>query len=189
MMNIDLLTFLKTRRSVKIPNLVDPAPTHEQIEEMLAIASRVPDHGKLAPWHFIVFEGEARKTAGELIRKAYAAEHPEEKDEERLNFEARKFTLAPVVIAVVSRVKEGKPEWEQILSAGVACYNLELAANAMGFASDWLTEWYSYSDEFHKLMGLGPNDRFAGFINIGTAAKKPEDRERPALDQVVTYWK
>ncbi|HNQ91651.1 MAG TPA: nitroreductase [Alphaproteobacteria bacterium] len=184
-----VIDFLKTRRSVKIPNLVEPGPSHNQIEEMLKIASRIPDHGKLAPWRFIVFEGDSRKAAGELLKKAYAAEHPDEKDEERLNFEVRKFTLAPLVIAVVSSIKDGKPEWEQILSAGVACYNLELAAAAMGFSSDWLTEWYSYSDAFHDLMGLAPNERFAGFINIGTAAKKPAERERPSLDQIVTYWK
>jgi nitroreductase len=182
----DLLTFLKTRRSVKIPNLVEPGPTHAQIEEMLGIASRVPDHGKLAPWRFIVLEGDARQAAGVLLKKAYEAENPDA-DEERLNFEARKFTLAPLVIAIVSRIKDGKPEWEQILSAGVVCYNLELAAAALGFSSDWLTEWYSYSPAFQKLMGLEDGERFAGFIHVGTAGKKPEERERPSISDIVTW--
>lgn len=182
----NLLNFLKTRRSVKIPNLVEPGPSHAQIEEMLGIAARVPDHGKLAPWRFIVLEGAARKEAGELLKKAYEAENPDA-DEERLAFEARKFELAPVVIAVVSRIKDGKPEWEQILSAGVVCYNLELAAAALGFASDWLTDWYSYSPAFQKLIGLQDGERFAGFINIGTAGKKPEERERPDLADIVTW--
>lgn len=183
-----LLEFLKTRRSVKIPNLVDPAPSTEQIEEMLAIAARVPDHGKLAPWRFIVIAGEAREEVGKLLREAYKAENPQETDEERLDFEARTFTRAPLVIAVVSSIKEGKPEWEQILSAAVACYNLELAASALGFSSDWLTEWYSYSDYFKKSMNLAENERFAGFINIGTMKRKPDERERPDLSQIVTYW-
>jgi nitroreductase len=94
------------------------------------------------------------------------------------------------VIAVVSRVREtrGAPEWEQILSAGAACMNLCIAANALGYGSNWVTEWVSYSKTFCEGFGLAANERIAGFVHIGTASVKPDDRERPALADVVTRW-
>ncbi|HPQ51347.1 MAG TPA: nitroreductase family protein, partial [Alphaproteobacteria bacterium] len=107
----------------------------------------------------------------------------------KLDLEAERFLRAPLVIAVVSRIREGKhPQWEQFLSSGAACYNLCLAANAMGYGSNWLTEWYSYSPIFKKLMGLDQQDHFAGFIYIGTTTEQNEERERPDLKKIVTYW-
>ena len=164
MTNSSVLEFLSSRRSSKVTGLCEPAPSPEEIEKILEIGMRVPDHGKYCPWYFIVFEGEARKEAGELLRQAYQAENPEAA-KAKLDLEAENFLRAPLVIAVVSRIREGKhSQWEQILSAGAACYNLCLAANSMGYGSNWLTQWYSYSDMFKKLMGLDKRDHFAGFI-------------------------
>lgn len=183
-----LIPFLKTRRSSKITSLTSPGPNAEQLQDLLTIGARVPDHGKYHPWYFIVFEGDARREAGDLLRQAYAAENPDAAPA-KLDLEAESFLRAPLVIAVVSRIREGKtPEWEQILSAGAACYNICLAANAMGFGSNWLTQWYSYSPTFRKLMGLETQDRFAGFIYIGTATAPNEERERPDLSRIVTHW-
>lgn len=182
------IDFLKARRSSKVSSLTDPAPNAEQLQDILTVTSRVPDHGKYHPWYFIVFEGDARREAGEHLRIAYATENPDAAPA-KLDLEAERFLRAPMVIAVVSRIREGKhPQWEQILSAGAACYNLCLAANALGFGTNWLTEWYTYSPTFKKLMGLDARDNFAGFIYIGTATEKNEERDRPDLDKIVTHW-
>jgi nitroreductase len=184
----DIINFLKTRRSSKVATLSAPAPTAEQLTDILTIAARVPDHGKYHPWYFIVFEGDARRQVGEHLRTAYTAENPDTPPA-KLDLEAERFLRAPLVVAVVSRIREGKnPEWEQILSAGASCYNLCVAANAMGFGTNWLTEWYSYSPTFKTLMGLDSQDRFAGFIYIGTAAEVNEERDRPDLSKIATHW-
>ena len=184
----DFLQLLENRRSSKVTTLAEPGPSPEQIETILKIASRVPDHGKYAPWYFIVFKDEARKEAGVLLRAAYAAENPDTPDA-KLDLESERFLRAPLVIAVVSRIKPGKnPQWEQILSAGASCMNLCLAANALGFGSNWLTEWYAYSPHFKKSIGLDARDHFAGFIYIGMADIRNEERERPDLKKIVTYW-
>lgn len=187
-MTSPLTDFLIKRRSSKVATLSTPCPSLEQIETMLQIASRVPDHGKYAPWYFIVLEGDARTEAGQYLREAYDVENPGTA-EAKLDLEAERFLRAPLVIAVVSRIKPGKnPQWEQILSAGAACMNLCLAANSLGFGSNWLTEWYAYSDTFKKALGLDDRDNIAGFVYIGTAASVNEERERPKLADIVTYW-
>jgi nitroreductase len=184
----DLLEFLKTRRSVKISKLSEPGPTPGQIDTILQIASRIPDHGKYAPWYFIVFRGEARAQAGEKLADLFKQDHPDATPAQ-IDHERARFLRAPVVIAVVSRIREGKnPQWEQILSAGAACYNLSLAAQALGFGTNWVTEWYSYSAAFKEYLGIAGSDNVAGFIYIGTATEKPEDRERPDLSRLVTDW-
>ena len=184
----NIINFLKTRRSSKVATLIDPAPNAEQLQDILTIASRVPDHGKYHPWYFIVFQGESRQKIGEYLRTAYATENPDT-ESAKLDLEAERFLRAPMVIAVVSRIREGKnPQWEQILSAGAVCYNLCLAANSLGFGTNWLTEWYSYSPTFRNLMELDERDNFAGFIYIGTPTEKQEDRDRPDLTKIVTNW-
>lgn len=185
----ELLEYLEKRRSVSIKLLTEPGPGRAQIQKILGAAMRVPDHGKMFPWHFIVFEGEARKQAGELLKKAWLAEEPGAQPA-KLDFEAERFMRAPVVIAVVSRVREGKnPLWEQILSAGAATQNLCLAANALGFGTCWVTEWYGYSETFRKSLGLDERDNIAGFIYIGTPSQMPEERDRPDPARITTFWK
>lgn len=184
----NMLEFLLHRRSSKVKNLVLPGPDESQTDLILKAAARVPDHGKLAPWRFIVLAGDGRKKAGAFLKSAFLTEEPDASPA-KLELEAERFCRAPVVIAVISSMKEGKtPEWEQILSAGAACFNLCLAANAQGFATCWLTEWYVYNLAFQKSMGLGDRERFAGFIYIGTPATAPEERERPDLAKIVSRF-
>lgn len=185
------IDLLKTRRSVKPDLLVEPRPSADELETILTIASRVPDHKKLAPWRFVVIEGEGRARLGELAAEACLKEEAEPPSHVRLDTERKRFLRAPLVIAVVSRVKptRGAPEWEQILSAGAACMNLCIAANALGYGSNWVTEWVSYSKTFGEGFGLAENERIAGFVHIGTARERPADRERPVLSDIVTRWK
>lgn len=187
-MTKSLYEALKTRRSVKPKEMAGPGPSPEQIDEILSIAARVPDHGKYAPWYFIVFSGDARATAGEKFAELFLKDHPEA-SEAQLEAERQRFQQAPLVVGVVSRIREGKnPQWEQLLSAGAVCYNLCLAANALGFASNWLTQWVSFDARVKSYLGIPPEDNIAGFIHIGTAASTPEDRERPDMARIVTRW-
>jgi nitroreductase len=186
----DALQLLKTRRSIKPMELSGPPPTRAEIDTLLAIASRVPDHGKLAPWRFVVFEGDARKAAGEKIAAAFAADRPDA-TADQLAFERNRLARAPLVIAVVScAAPHAKiPEWEQQLSAGASAMSLVIAAHAMGFAASWITEWYAYDRRVLDALGLAANERVAAFVHIGRPAKPPEDRERPNLGNIVSYYR
>ena len=185
----DALELLKTRRSVKPMELEGPAPAPSEIDTLLKIASRVPDHGKLAPWRFIVFEGNARTTAGDTIAATYRADHPEATPDQ-IEFERKRLSRAPLVIAVVSRAGPHVkiPEWEQQLSAGASAMSLVFAAHAMGYAASWITEWYAYDRRVLNALGLAPHERVAGFVHIGRPGKPPEDRDRPKLDAIVTRY-
>jgi nitroreductase len=189
-MKPETLDLLATRRSAKPDLLVEPGPSSEEIEKILTIASRVPDHKKLVPWRFLVFEGEARAKAGELCARACEAEDSSAPSPVRLDTERKRFLRAPLVIGVVSRVvkRPGVPEWEQILSAGAAAMNLCLAANALGYGTSWITEWIAYSSSVRKGFGLAENERIVGFIHIGTSRGTPEERARPELGDIVTRW-
>ena len=181
------LDLLRTRRSVPPPNLDGPGPTPEELDAILTLAARVPDHGKLAPWRFLVIAGEAQGRIGDLIAKTYAADHPEA-DAARLDLERRRLSHAPLVVAVVSRAGPHIkiPEWEQVLSAGAVCMNLVVAANASGFATSWLTEWMAYDRRVLDALGLDPRETIAGFIHIGRGRDVPGDRPRPVLSDIVT---
>lgn len=184
------LALLSTRRSVKPDHLAEPGPSAAELEQILTIAARVPDHKKLAPWRFIVFEGGARARFGEVLAATVQAEDKMEPSPVRLEAERNRFMRAPVVVAVISSLRHPAPapDWEQTMSAGAACFNLCLAANAMGYGTNWLTEWLAYSPTISKALGLGERERVAGFIYIGTARERQGDRERPALSSVVTRW-
>ena len=185
----DALHLLKTRRSVKPIELTGPAPSAAEIDTLLTIAARVPDHGKLAPWRFIVFEGAARAAAGEVIADAFKADRPDA-TADQIDFERARLTRAPLVIAVVSRAAPHVkiPEWEQLMSAGASAMLLVTAAHALGYAAGWLTEWYAYDRRVLDRLGLAPHERIVGFVHIGTAAKPPEDRDRPALSAIVSRY-
>lgn len=189
-MHQSTLDLLARRRSVKPEKMSEPGPDDAQLQQILTIAARVPDHKKLAPWRFIVFSGDARAQFGEKIAAACQAEEKEQPSAFRLETERKRFTRAPLVVAVISRVvpKPGAPEWEQLMSAGAACYNLCLAANAYGFATNWLTEWIAYSPAVRAALGLAENERVAGFVYVGTKSEEPEDRERPVLADIVSRW-
>ena len=183
------LDLLKTRRSVKPMLLGGPGPSAAEIDMLLTVASRVPDHGKLTPWRFIVFEGAARLAAGEKIVETFHKDHPEASPEQ-LEFERNRLARAPLVIAVVSRAGQHVkiPEWEQVLSAGAAAMNLVMAAHALGYAANWITEWYAYDPRVLAALGLGTHERVAGFIHIGKPDSPPEDRPRPPLSEIVTRY-
>lgn len=185
----DALSLLSTRRSVKPIELTGPPPTAAEIEQILTIASRVPDHGKLTPWRFIVFEGDARGAVGNTIADTFRAERPDATPDQ-IEFERGRLSRAPLVIAVVSRAAPHAkiPEWEQVLSAGAATMNLVTAAHALGYAANWISEWYAYDRRVLDALGLAPHERIAGFVHIGKAARPPEDRPRPKLSEIVTRF-
>ncbi|HXW24102.1 MAG TPA: nitroreductase [Xanthobacteraceae bacterium] len=182
----DALDLLKTRRSVKPMDLAGPGPSAAEVETLLTIASRVPDHGKLVPWRFVVFEGDARLAAGAVIASAFKDDH-DEANAEQVEFERRRLARAPLVIAVVSRAAPHVkiPEWEQVLSAGAAAMNLVHAAYALGFAASWITEWYAYDRRVLDALGLAPHERIVGFVHIGRPARGSEERDRPPLAAIV----
>ena len=183
------IALLRRRRSVPPLTMAGPGPTPDQLDTILALAARVPDHGKLAPWRFIVFEGEARARAGDAIAAVHAQDNPEAKSE-RLELERKRLQHAPTVVAVVSRAAPHAkiPEWEQVLSAGAVSMNLVVAANALGFATAWLTEWYSYDARVAEALGLAPHEKFAGFVHIGRPTTAVEDRVRPVMAEIVTRY-
>jgi nitroreductase len=187
--SLDTLAMLARRRSLPPTALVAPGPTPTQLGELLHLAARVPDHGKLAPWRFIVFEGEARDRAGAILADVLLAEAPDTPDK-RLEIERQRFRQAPLVVAVVSRAAPHVkiPEWEQVLSAGAVCMTLTVAATAMGFATAWLSEWIAYDAGARAALGLATHERIAGFVHIGTPILVPEDRVRPVMDEIVSYF-
>jgi nitroreductase len=186
----EILDFLASRRSLKPTMFASHGPAAEELEQILTVAARVPDHKKLNPWRFIVFQGQARADAGELFVNACLAEDKQEPSDVRLATERQRFMRAPLVIAVVSRMveKPGVPEIEQTLSAGAAAFNLCLAANALGYGTCWITEWIAYSPIVRAGLGVEENERIAGFVYIGRAAEHQDDRPRPALADIVTHW-
>lgn len=180
---------LLSRRSVPPRWLGSPGPGPEEIETLLKVASRVPDHGKLVPWRFILIEGEARQRMGEVLVEAFRADNPGA-DEDKLAAERNRFALAPLVIAVVSRAAPHAkiPEWEQELSAGAVCMNLLAAATFLGYGASWLTGWAAFDRRVLDGLGLAPEERIAGYIHIGTAKETPTDRDRPNLADIVTRF-
>lgn len=185
----DALQLLATRRSVKPIEMNGPGPSADELDTLLTIASRVPDHGKLVPWRFIVFQGDGRLQAGAKLSEIFRSAHPEA-TEDQVAFERQRLTRAPLVVAVVSRAGPHVkiPEWEQVLSAGAAAMSLVLAAHALGYAANWITEWYAYDRQALDALGVGAGERVAGFVHIGAPARPPDDRPRPPLSEIVTRY-
>lgn len=182
------LSLLHTRRSGRPRDLVAPGPNPAQLREILEIAMRSPDHGKLHPWRFVHVTADARDAFAELLQSAYLADNPEPG---RLEIEAtdRFARQAPtLIVALSSPVPEHKiPVWEQQLSCGAACMNLLLAAHAMGFAGGWVTGWAAYSPTVLRAFG-SEHERIAGFIFLGTPGIELEERPRPEFTEVVSEW-
>lgn len=186
----DALELLKSRRSISAQFLAEPAPDEQQLAEMLTIASRVPDHGKLTPWRFILFRGEARQAASAALAKRYTELFPDA-DPKKREEERTVLARAPLVVAVVSKAGPHVkiPEYEQLLSGAAAAMNLVHAAHALGFAAQWLTGWMAYDEEAAKILGLAPGERLIGTVHIGTPTVPPVDRPRPPLSEIVSEWK
>ncbi|MGB8399059.1 nitroreductase family protein [Bradyrhizobium sp.] len=185
----DAIELLKTRRSIKPREMGGPGPSPAELDTILTIGARVPDHGKLAPWRFIVFEGEARARAGDVIAKVFARKNPGAAAAE-IDVEKRRLTEAPLVIGVVSFMKPHPkvPAWEQELSAGASAMNIVTAASALGYGACWLTGWFAFDRDVLDGLGLKPDERLAGLIHIGTPIRPCEDRPRPALSDIVTRF-
>lgn len=187
--NEALLSYLKTRRSVGIGFLKDPGPGPAEIEEIIRIGTRVPDHGKLAPWRLVLIEGEARAQAGEKLAAIAKANNPA-LDEASLDVERRQFLPAPLTIGVIfsHRPLAKAPEIEQLLSAGSVCFNLMHAAFALGYAASWVTRWFAFDTAAQQMLGAKGGERFVGFVHIGTPTTVIEDRDRPDIAKLVTRW-
>lgn len=185
----DPLRLLATRRSGKARDMIEPGPDEAQLRHILSIASRVPDHGKLAPWRFVIVPKEAREALADVIERAYLAQKPDAVRLERLAM--RDFaTQAPTLVVVMSKPAHAShiPLWEQELSGGAAVMNLLNAAHAMGFVGNWLTGWPTFSTAVRDALGE-PDERIAGFVFLGTPGKPLEERPRPDLESVVRIWK
>ena len=183
-----ILSLLRTRRSGRPRELAGPGPSADELAQMLEIAARTPDHGKLAPWRFVHVAKEQRPAFAALLHEAYRGGNPAPG---RLEVEAveRFAHQAPELVVALSAPVAGTkiPQWEQELSCGAACMNLMLAAHAMGFAAGWVTGWAAYSPAVVKAFGRG-NERIAGFIFIGTPSLPLEERPRPAFEYAISEW-
>jgi nitroreductase len=181
----DTLALLARRRSASAAMLQAPAPSREELAELLRLAARAPDHGKLFPWRFIVLAGEAKAAfARELER--YASDQP---SPDKALATLAKLKNPPLTVAIVSRTVDSNiPEWEQILSSGAVCENLLIAADAMGYAANWITDWYAYDERARGLLGLDLQERIAGFVHLGTLPEPPLERVRPELEKLITTW-
>jgi nitroreductase len=186
----DVLDFLQTRRSNLAKAMAGPGPSEAELQTILEIGARVPDHRKLSPWRYVLFQGDARADFGKHIASAFMKDNPDMPLDRSL-FESQRFLRAPLVIGVISSPVEcarGTPIWEQHLSAGAVCFNLCLAAQAQGFAAQWLTEWYAYHDDVKAALGLSEAEQVAGFIYVGTAQMPSTERARPSLDAITSHW-
>jgi len=187
------ISVLEARRSVHPTFLGAPGPDAAALRRLVTIGARVPDHGALCPWRFIIVEGDAQWDLSRRLSALFDAQNSDKPADLRANA-ARKFETmfakAPVVVIVVSRADAAAriPEWEQVLSAGAVCMNLMLAATALGYGANWLTGWAAYDRGALDLIGLGPNEKVAGIIPIGTVRERPPERPRPSLSAIMTSW-
>ncbi|HSG96104.1 MAG TPA: nitroreductase [Afifellaceae bacterium] len=188
-MDEDIIAYLESRRTVPSAQLGEPGPDEKTLKRLLKIAARVPDHGKLSPWRFIVFDKSSRQAAVAWLQHRAAQENDPSEAARRTN-KAQIFTNAPLVVGVVSAPLEHPkiPLWEQQLSSAAVCLNLVHAAHAFGFCAQWLTGWYAYDDDARIYLGLAASERIAGFIHIGTPTVPPAERDRPDVEAMTTHW-
>lgn len=180
----DVLRFLALRRSAAAVTLTEPAPSPAELDALLRLAARVPDHGKLAPWRFIVLEGAAKAAFADRLEALARG-----RDDAAQAAKLAKLRTPPLAVVVVSRAKAAAiPEWEQILSAGAVCTNLLNATLAMGYGANWITDWYSFDAEALQVLGVDNGERVAGFVMMGTAGEPPLERERPDVSGLVSRW-
>ena len=180
----EVLRFLALRRSTSAVTLAEPAPAADQIGDLLRLAARAPDHGKLAPWRFIILDGAGKAAFAERLDGI-----AQTRGDPVLSAKLAKLKIPPLAVVVVSSPKAATiPEWEQVLSAGAVCTNLTYAALAMGFGANWITDWYSYDADATAILGLAEGEKVAGFVLIGTPREAPLERDRPSLDPLVTRW-
>ncbi len=188
-MNQPVIDFLLSRRSKPIGELKEPGPSDAEIRTLITAAARVPDHGRLAPWRFILYRGDARSRIGEeLVRLAEKREG--ELPEHRRQQELARFSRAPLVVGVVSVPRDHPkvPDWEKFLSGGAAAMNLLIAAGALGYGASWITNWYADDEEGKRILGIAPAERVVGFVHIGTYEGTTPERPRPELADIVSDY-
>ena len=180
----ETIRLLATRRSVSAATLVAPGPSRAELRDLLRLAGRAPDHGKLAPWRFVVLSGSAKARLVETLEPLAV----KQADPDKARAVLAKLRNPPVTVMVVSRMFESKiPEWEQQLSSGAVAMNLLIAAEAMGYAANWITDWYAYDAEARDILGLGCNERVTGFVHLGTAPSPPLERARPEVETLIDW--
>jgi len=186
--NMSTIDLLLTRRSMVAANIAEPGPSTEEIDTILRCALRVPDHGKLGPWSIKVVQGEGQKRLGQIFADTFRRNNPDA-DEAAVKTESERPCRAPVLLVISTKIVSDKiPRWEQILSGGALCQNALVAAAAMGYRAQWLTEWPAYDEQVKEALGVAPTDEFLGFIYIGSSATPPKERVRAEMDDVVEYW-
>jgi nitroreductase len=193
----EALRVLATRRSTLARLIGEPGPSQQELELIMRIGARVPDHRRLEPWRLVVVAGDDRRALQDRLALIYEeTQEPTSAEEREKELDKlASFARAPITICVVSRVRTDSdkarktPEWEQQLSAGAVCQNLLSAANASGYACQWVTEWCAYERRVAELLCLGVGERVAGFVFIGTALQAPLERQRPKLDTLVDRWR
>jgi len=185
----ETLDLLLRRRSTSAKAMGEPGPNPDELQQILQASARVPDHGKLFPWRFLVVQGDAREKLGTILEDALV-ERKADVSESLRRFERNRFLRAPVIVVVISSLKTEKPipEWEQRLSAGAVCQTMLVASAAAGYGANWLTEWCAYDDIVTAKLGLGEGEKIAGFVYIGTSTAPLTERDRPVLEDVVTHW-
>ncbi len=182
----ETLALLATRRSSSPLLMTGPAPSEAELKTLLRLAARAPDHGKLFPWRFVILQGEAKAAYARSLEALASGQPAPDKAVATL----AKLKVPPLTVAVVSRVSECNiPEWEQILSAAAVCENLLIAAEAMGYGANWITDWYAYDERARALLGLAANERVAGFVHLGTPGEPPLERVRPELEALMSTWR
>jgi nitroreductase len=186
----EALDLLLRRRSASAKAMTEPGPSAEDLQLILKAGVRVPDHGKLAPWRFLVFDGEARAEFGAVLERVLMEREPDAGDVRR-EIERKRFMRAPLVVAVISSPNAAKPipEWEQRLSAGAVCQNMVIAATALGYGAQWVTEWCAYDEAVVAALGLSGEERVAGFLYLGTSGEPLRERERPEVASLVRHWR
>lgn len=184
-----IIDFMLARNSPPIQDLKGPGPSDDEIALMLKVATHVPDHGRLEPWRFILYRGEVRHRIGEALAELVdTVEGPQ--PEGRKQKERERFSRAPLVIGVVSSPKPNLkiPEWEMFLSGGAAAMSLLLAANALGYGANWISNWYSEVEEGRRLLGVAPHERVVGFVHIGNYAGPATARPRPDVSKLYSDY-
>ena len=182
--------FLLKRRSVTAKTMLASDVKNEDLDKIISTGLRVPDHGALSPWKIVVFRGKSRGTFGKLfIAKRFKMLNSSASKDD-INFEEKRFLRAGVVICILSSpVPHNKiPEWEMQLSSAAVCQNMLICAQSLGYAAQWVTEWYSYDEVIIKELGNNPNDRISGFLYIGKKEMEPKERIRPEVSKVVSFW-
>ena len=182
--------FYLKRRSVLAKKMRNHPIKEDDLQTIINAGIRVPDHGALNPWKIKVIKDDKLKVIDEdVILTEFKKENPEASIES-LEIESKRLQRASVVLAVISTPVEHPkiPNWEMVLSSGAVCMNILSCAQSLGYAAQWLTEWYAYNAKMLEYLGGRSGiDRISGFIYIGHKVEEPKERRRPEAQKVVSY--